>query len=279
MGTGQRHDNERSLKNIILKNITSYCICDAVSEMTPAVIHHVIPCQTNYDQKIQESAIPMQTVTYQRLKECFVLHERNNDARKCANCLHFQKKVAKQKTIKNRKLNVPAKANAPVCTTHPNRLKLALQQQRLKCAKLEGELSKMRQAIHNSGVALHPEFFQDVRSIMSGNKEKLTPFMKLFWQQQQEAFTKSPNGIRYHPMIIRLCLSLAAKSASVYEELRNSKVLTLPSMRTLRDYRNVITPSVGFNPAVIQELCQITKSLSGVQRFVVLAFDEMKVQS
>ena len=50
-------------------------------------------------------------------------------------------------------------------------------------------------------------------------------------------------------------------------------------MRTLRDYRNVITPSVGFNPAVIQELCQITKSLSGVQRFVVLAFDEMKVQS
>ena len=80
-------------------------------------------------------------------------------------------------------------------------------------------------------------------------------------------------------MIIRFCLSLAAKSASAYEELRNSKVLTLPSRRTLRDYRNVITPSVGFNPALVQELCQTTKSLTGVQRFVVLAFDEMKLQS
>ena len=97
------HDNERSLKNItvsdLVQKLASYCICDGVSEITPAVIHHVIPCQTNYDQKIQESAIPMQTVTYQRLKECFVLHERNNDARKCANCLHFEN-VAKQKTIK-----------------------------------------------------------------------------------------------------------------------------------------------------------------------------------
>ena len=98
----------------------------------------------------------------------------------------------------------------------------------------------MRNAIQNSGVVLQSEFSQDLQSIMTGNKEKLTPFMKLFWQQQQEAFTKSPNGVRYHLMIIRFCLSLAAKSASTYEELRNSKVLTLPSRRTLRDYRNVI---------------------------------------
>ena len=136
----------------------------------------------------------------------------------------------------------------------------------------------MKNAIQKSGLVLQSEFSQDIQSIMTGNKEKLTPFMKLFWQQQQEAFTKNPNGIRYHPMIIRFCLSLAAKSASVYEELRNSKVLTLPS-RTLRDYRNVITPSVGFNPALVQELRQTAKSLTRVQRFVVLAFDEMKVQS
>ena len=80
-------------------------------------------------------------------------------------------------------------------------------------------------------------------------------------------------------MIIRFCLSLAAKSASAYDELRDSKVLTLPSRRTLRDYRNAITPSIGFNPAVIHELCETTKALVGVQRFVALAFDEMKVQS
>ena len=37
------HDNERSLKNItvsdLVQKLASYCICDGVSEMTPAVIH------------------------------------------------------------------------------------------------------------------------------------------------------------------------------------------------------------------------------------------------
>ena len=275
--------NKRSLKNItvseLLQKLTHYCLCHGISEQTAGSVHHAIPCRTNIDQEIQESAIPMETVMYHRPKECLVLYASSTDTTKCTNCLSFEKKLTKQKTIKSRKLNVAAKANAPVSTTHPHRLKLALQQQRLKCTQLEGELTKMRQAIQKSGVVLQSEFSQDVRYLMSGNKEKLTPFMKLFWQQQQEAFTKSPNAIRYHPMIIRFCLSLAAKSASAYEELRNSKVLTLPSRRTLRDYRNVIAPSIGFNPALVQELCQTTKSLTGIQRFVVLAFDEMKVQS
>ncbi len=80
-------------------------------------------------------------------------------------------------------------------------------------------------------------------------------------------------------MIIRFCLSLAAKSASAYEELRNSGVLRLPSRRTLRDYRNAIKPKVGFNPAVVEELSKTTSHLEGAQRCVVLAFDEMKILS
>ena len=39
---------------------------------------------------------------------------------------------------------------------------------------------------------------------------------------------------RYHPIIIGFCLSLASKSKSAYEELRNSTILVLPSSRTLR---------------------------------------------
>ncbi len=78
----------------------------------------------------------------------------------CTSCSSIEKKFAKQKTIKSRKLNIPAKANAPVSTTHLHRLKLALQQQRLKCTQLEGELTKMRNAIQNSGVVLHQKFLK-----------------------------------------------------------------------------------------------------------------------
>ena len=54
-------------------------------------------------------------------------------------------------------------------------------------------------------------------------------------------------------------------------------VLTLAS-RTLRDYRNAIRRSVGFNKAVIDELIITAKPLKGQQRYVTLAFDDMKIK-
>ena len=70
--------------------------------------------------------------------------------------------------------------------------------------------------------------------IMSENLGKMTPFMKLFWEQQKQISNIKPLS-NYYPMIIRFCLSLASKSASAYDELMSSNVLTLPSCRTLRD--------------------------------------------
>jgi len=103
--------------------------------------------------------------------------------------------------------------------------------------------------------------------------------MSLFWQQQKKLLKSSTTGVRYHPMIIRFCLSLAAKSPSCYEELRNSNVLVLPSQRRLRDYRNAIRPERGFQEEVINELKDQADSYFDVQRYVVLLFDEMKIMS
>ena len=75
--------------------------------------------------------------------------------------------------------------------------------------------------------------------------------------------------MRYHPLIIRFCLSLAIKSA---------QILKFPSLGTLRDYKNAIKPCVGFNSAVIDELLHKTSNLIGYQRFVCLSFDEIKIQ-
>ena len=80
-------------------------------------------------------------------------------------------------------------------------------------------------------------------------------------------------------MIIRFCLSLAAKSPSCYEELRKSKVFVLPIQRRLKDYRNAIRHQRGFNKQIVEELKSLTESYFDVQRYVVLLFDEMKVQS
>ena len=92
-------------------------------------------------------------------------------------------------------------------------------------------------------------------------------------------FSCSAKGVRFHPMIITFCLSLAAKSASSYEEIRNSDTLKLPSQRALRGYRNFVKPKPGFNKLVIDELVGLTKSYSNTQRYIVLLFDEMKIRS
>lgn len=82
---------------------------------------------------------------------------------------------------------------------------------------------------------------------------KVPPFMKLFWQEQLKYLhTEHKGQLRYHPAVIKYCLSIAAKSASAYEQLRvdskdGSGVLILPSQRTLRSYKNYIRPKQGKN--------------------------------
>ena len=45
--------------------------------------------------------------------------------------------------------------------------------------------------------------------------------MKLFWEEQQKYVqASSPNSVRYHPMMIKVCLNLAAKLPSTYSDIR-----------------------------------------------------------
>ena len=108
--------------------------------------------------------------------------------------------------------------------------------------------------------------------------------MKFFWQERQKYITlSSPSCIRYHPMIIKFCLNLAAKSSSANKDLRfdnktGTGVLVLPSLRTLRDYKNYIRATRGFNPDIVNELAKKTSTFSEIERYVIILFDEMKIQ-
>ena len=123
------------------------------------------------------------------------------------------------------------------------------------------------------------ELEKDITQIMTDNSENATPFMKLFWDEQRKLSSVSAKQRRYHPMIIRYCLSLLSDSSAAYDKLRKSSLLVLPSRRVLSDYKNAIRPRRGFNYEIINELKVQTEGFLDVQRYVTLAFDEMKVQS
>ena len=78
-------------------------------------------------------------------------------------------------------------------------------------------------------------------SVLDREDVKMTPFMKLFWQEQKKMLSVSTMGVRYHPTMIRFFLSIHNKSSSAYKEFRdalgrkNGVVLTLPCDKSLRD--------------------------------------------
>ena len=126
----------------------------------------------------------------------------------------------------------------------------------------------MKSALENCSQKVNPEPNNDLISLFSGtDQQKIPPFMKLFWGEQQRYLKcSSSSTIRYHPIIIKYCLSLAAKSQSAYNDLRydaktGSGVLILPSSRTLRDYKNYIRPTRGCNPDVITDLAKKKQEL------------------
>lgn len=135
-----------------------------------------------------------------------------------------------------------------------------MREQRLRCVELERQLNEMKTEIIKSSVEVDHNLSNDLTTILSETQENITPFMNLFWQQQKKLLQSSPSGVKYHPMVIRYALSLAAKSPSCYEEIRQSKILVLPSQRTLRDYRNCIRPTRGFQDSVVEELKSLTDS-------------------
>ena len=174
--------------------------------------------------------------------------------------------------------NTPAKLNVPLSKTNPNRVNLALKEQRRKCPELGKKILKMREQINSIGVEVTPVLKGDVHDLLENNLEVVSSFMKLFWKEQKKYLSINPKPRKYHPMIIRSCLLLAAKSPSAYDELRNSNILILHSTGTLRDYKNAILSHTGFKSSVIDELIKIASPLKSYQRCAVLPFDEIKTQ-
>ena len=115
----------------------------------------------------------------------------------------------------------------------------------------------------------------------NADKSEVSPFMKFFWEQQKYINVSCKTSIRYHPMIIQYCLALQAKSAAAYNEIRfdeKTGFVVLPSQRRLRDYKNYIHPKQRFNHEIVNELKNKIKNFSDIERFMVILFDEMKIQ-
>ncbi|XP_065649371.1 uncharacterized protein LOC136078177 [Hydra vulgaris] len=274
-------DYKRSMQNITVTNLIhvleSYQLCIGVPnhEKAASTIHHCIPFKINPHSWDTKSS-PFNHMSYYRNINCDVLLKNSN---RCKKCLLTNKSIIYSQIKKVKRHNEPAKLNAAISLTTPSRLKLTMQLHRLKCAQLQARIEAMKEELISSSVMMDCDLHSDFLSIISNTNHNISDFMNLFWQEQKKLFSVSPSEVRYHPMIIRYCLSIASKSPSAYQEIRDSKVLVLPSLRTLRDYKNCITPKAGFQEGIVAELCMQAEQYTKIERYIVLLIDEMSLKS
>ena len=134
---------------------------------------------------------------------------------------------------------------------------------------------------------LDDQVSQDILQLTQENSNAMSEIMpegspaRLLWEQQLRVMkAKSTKGMRWHPLTIKLCLSLKLKSPAAYRTLRDSGFLLLPSERTLRDYTHHIRSGPGFHTDVEMQLFKAAHLMDSppFQRSVIIAIDEMKVK-
>ena len=84
----------------------------------------------------------------------------------CKNCHAENIKSKSEVNFKKVVLTAPAKLNAPVKFTSPDRIKLTSHQKRLECKQLEREISNVRKALDSDSKKVSSELSSDFRSVM-----------------------------------------------------------------------------------------------------------------
>ena len=156
---------------------------------------------------------------------------------------------------------------------------------RLSKRRISDLQEQLDRLIQLNGVKVDQLTHKGLLSILKTHQQKMTDsgetFSSIFWQQQLKAASvEGPKGMRWHPAIIRWCLYLHHKSSGCYSTLRNSGVLTLPSDRTLRDYKHSSPSKIGFTTELDLELLESVSQQKPphLAKYVGLILDEMYVK-
>ena len=246
---------------------------DQTHQLQPSdVVRHSIPKSIDMDKNFGVLAVF-------RCTNCQVLLCKEDQVVvTCDPCKQLQRKIVAQQNRKSRQSSAPAKDKAPLSRCSAEKLRATVVESRLECSVLKAKVKSVQAQIENDSIAVSETLEKDVLTIMGGQNLETTTHMKFFWEQQVCLRQANKLGRRFHPQVIRFALSIHAKSASAYRELRDSGALILPSEHVLRDYKNYFKPGAGIMKENVEELKEKASKFSEIQKYVAVIMDEMKIQ-
>ena len=177
-----------------------------------SLMRHTIPIERKH---YEEDGPPFQAHVFIRSENCELLC----DDILCSSCMKQERSLGKMKESNAKRTVEPLKSNAPLSSSSKERLVATVQKQRIVCKELEGRIAEQEKEIERNSIPIDETMEKDILAILADGGDKVTPHMKVFWEQQRKLLSMPKFGRRYHPHIIHFCLSVHAKSPVAYREL------------------------------------------------------------
>lgn len=233
-----------------------------------------------------ESGETLQSFVTIRHKSCQLLIP--STLQKCDNCKEHQEilrvKDHRRKSAEGKTPHIKTNDRYLTSSELMEKLKNLEKEKKNLSAKVVRWQQKVKQFVKRDGVTLNKEMDDMVTDVIKKNQspfDSQTPQHLLWEQQKLQSNLPNKKGMRWHPLIIRWCLSIYLKSPSTYKLIKESPFLNLPCKNTLLKYVNFTDPGCGFNKDIISELIKAVNfnAIADYQHNVSLVFDEMKVKS
>lgn len=161
------YSSNHTLKNItvfnLLNELKDWKLCAGVplSHISTNIVIHAVPFKVNYEEIVSDSGSKSyESQYYYRHKGCLILIKKTSNE-VCGPCESHMKKQFAYTSVSTKRSLKPAKLNAPISLTSPNRLKLQIQQQRvntrqlqLENEQLKLELTKMEKELSSKSICV-----------------------------------------------------------------------------------------------------------------------------
>ena len=191
----------------------------------------------------------------------------------CSQCSKFQASLRKTKSLMRKEKEDPnirlnrtsdsSKANIKNLPRDQliERLINVQKQKKYAIKKVLSMSAAINKLILKDGVTISSDQHSVCKEIMSDNEcsfDEDSPQFLLWQQQKEQASKKDSRGMRWHPLIIRWCLSIYHTSPAAYAQISSKKLqfLKLPHVNTLKKFTNFTSPSSGFNPDILERLAE-----------------------
>ncbi len=199
---------------------------------------------TDHFRSIQRNSDGMKSVV--RSNNCHG-HVRSSRSDVCQSCRKTKQILTKRKRRTQNNAHT-IKAQTPLAKLAKKRLIQELKTQRLENKELQKQLKDFKKRLEKETVTVTEDMHDSLVEVLENNE--VGDFAKLFWMEQKKNFKRNPKSRRWHPMIIKLALTIHSQGPKAYKTLRDTGILTLPGESTLRDYTNYFAPKQGFQQEV-----------------------------